>query len=272
MRCSEFKEGAWAYALGILEPNERAELDGHLAEPIAHEGCRAELDRALRTTAAMGDMAPAVQPRADAWAKIEARIAREGQATVLTMRRRRWVPFAAAFVAAAAAAFVFVLAKAWTYRSALIEKNEQLSRLGGVVAEREACRQELESMRQSSELQRAALALLELPETRLVPMTGGQPSRGNALLNMEQRKAMVLITALAPTVGKDYELWVIRKGSPPVPAGILKPGRDGKVIAEVKPELLQAGRPDIFAVTVEPPGGSPAPTTDPFLIGQVQPG
>ena len=127
-------------------------------------------------------------------------------------------------------------------------------------------------MRQSSELQRPALALLELPETRLVPMTGSRPSRGNALLNMEQRKAMVLITALAPTVGKDYELWVIRKGSPPVPAGILKPGRDGKVIAEVKPELLQAGQPDAFAVTVEPLGGSPAPTTDPFLTGQVQPG
>ena len=269
MRCSEFKEGAWAYALGVLEPNERAELDRHLAEPIAHEGCRAELDRAFRTAAAMGEMAPAVQPPADAWGKIEARIAREGRANVLPMRGRRWAPFAAAF---AAAAFAFVLAKAWTYRNALIEKNEQLSRLSGVVAEREACRQELETMRQSSELQRPALALLELPETRLVPMTGGQPSRGNALLNMEQRKAMVLITALAPTVGKDYELWVIRKGSPPVPAGILKPGRDGKVIAEVKPELLQAGRPDIFAVTVEPPGGSPAPTTDPFLIGQVQPG
>jgi anti-sigma-K factor RskA len=273
VRCSEFKESAWAYALGTLEANERAELDRHLAEPIAHEGCRAELDRAFRTTSAISDMAPAVQPPADAWSKIESRIASEGQAKVLPMRRKGWAPFVAAFAAAAAAAFVVLFAKAWTYRNAVIEKNEQLSRMSGVVTERDACRQELEAMRQSSEMQRAALALLELPATRLVPLTGSQtPSRGNALLNMEQQKALVLITALAPTVGKDYELWVIRKGSPPVPAGILKPGRDGKVIAEVKPELLRAGRPDTFAVTVEPLGGSPAPTTDPFLIGDVQAG
>jgi anti-sigma-K factor RskA len=273
VRCSEFKEGAWAYALGVLEPKERAELDRHLAEPIAHEGCQAELDRAFRTTSAIGELAPTVQPPADGWSKIEARIARERQAKVLPMRSKSWTPFFAAFAAAAVAAFVILFARASSYRKELVEKTQQLAQLTGAVAERDACRQELEAIRQSSELQRAALALLELPETRLVPMTSSQtPSKGNALLNMEQRKAMVLISALAPTVGKDYELWVIREGSPPVPAGILKPGSDGKVIAEVKPELLRAGRPDIFAVTVEPPGGSPAPTTTPFLIGTVQAG
>jgi anti-sigma-K factor RskA len=57
-----------------------------------------------------------------------------------------------------------------------------------------------------------------------------------------------------------------------VPAGILKPGSDGKVIAEVKPDLLQTGPPNIIAVTVEPPGGSPAPTTEPFLVGEVKSG
>jgi anti-sigma-K factor RskA len=274
VRCSEFKEGAWAYALGALDPAERAQLERHLAESIAHEGCQAELDRAFRTASALGEDVPEVKPPEDAWSKIQSRIAREGEAKVLPFRRGGWAPWVVS-LAAAAACFI-LLAKALSYRSAINEKNAELSRLSGVVAERDSCRQELEAMRQSSQMQRAALALLELPATRLVPLgptPGSQtPSRGNALLNVEQQKAMVLITALAPAVGKDYELWVIREGNPPTPAGILKPGRDGRVIAEVSAAALQAGRPDIFAVTLEPPGGSPGPTTTPFLLGKVEKG
>jgi anti-sigma-K factor RskA len=272
VNCSEFKEAAWAYALGALEGRERTELEQHLREPIEHENCRDELDRAFRTASALGELAPATQPPKDAWTKIQARIAEQGEAEVLPLRRR-WIPWTAALVAAAAC--VVLLAKAWSYRSAVIEKNAQLSQMASIAAEREACRQELQAIRQASDMQRAALALLELPSTRLVPLgptPGSQsPSHGSALLNVQQQRAMVLISALAPTVGKDYELWIIRANTP-IPAGILKPGRDGRVIAEVDPALLRAGQPDVFAVTVEPPGGSPAPTSAPFLAGQVQKG
>ncbi len=273
MRCSEFKASVWAYALGAVEPSERAELEAHLGERIAHEGCQVELERAMRTAQALAAAAPAVAPPGDAWSNIEARLAREGQAAALPMRRRPgWLPWAVSFVAAAACAIL--LAKAWTYRSALIAQSAEMSRLRGAIGERDTCRQELEALRHSSEMQRAALALLELPATRLVPISATpeskSASRGTALLNMEERRAMVLLSALAPAVGKDYQLWVIREGSAPVPAGILKPGRDGKVIAEINPSLLQAGRPDKFAVTIEPPGGSPAPTTNPFLEGPVK--
>ncbi|MEW6268964.1 MAG: zf-HC2 domain-containing protein, partial [Thermodesulfobacteriota bacterium] len=41
MNCAEFKENAAAYALGALTPDERAALEAHLAEPIAHAGCAA---------------------------------------------------------------------------------------------------------------------------------------------------------------------------------------------------------------------------------------
>ncbi len=270
MKCSEFKASVWAYALSGLEPTERAELERHLAEPIAHEGCQDELDRAMRTAQALSSLAPAVTPPAESWSKIEARIAGERRTTGLR-RRPAWLPWAVSFIAAAACAIL--LFKAWTYRSALIAQSTEISLLKGAVAERDICRQELEAMRRSSQAQRAALALLELPTTQLVPISATpgskSPSRGTALLNMEERKAVVLISALSPAVGRDYELWVIRSGTP-VPAGILKPGQDGKVVAEVSPALLQAGRPDTFAVTVEPTGGSPAPTTTPFLVGTVK--
>ena len=271
MTCSEFKASVWAHALDALEPTERAELERHLAEPIAHEGCQDELERAMRTAQALSAVAPALSPPAEAWSKIEARIAGGPQTSGRQARRPAWLPWAVSFIAAAACALLFV--KAWTYRSALLAQNAEISQLRDAATEREACRQELEAMRKSSQAQPAALALLELPTTQLVAISAtpgsNSTSRGTALLNMEERRAVVLISLLSPAVGKDYELWVIRAGSA-VPAGILKPGQDGRVVAEIDRSLLQSGRPDTFAVTVEPPGGSPAPTTAPFIAGSVK--
>lgn len=272
MRCSEFKASVWAHVLDALEPTERAELERHLAEPIAHEGCQDELERAMRTAQALSAVAPAVTPPAESWGKIEARIAGERQTSGQRARRPAWLPWAVSFVAAAACALLLV--KVWTDRSTLIAQNAEISQLRDAANERDACRQELEAMRKSSQAQRAALALLELPTTQLVPISATPESkssaRGTALLNMEERRAVVLISALSPAVGRDYELWVIRSGRPAVPAGILKPGQDGKALAEIDRSLLQTGRPDTFAVTVEPPGGSPTPTTPPFLRGDVK--
>ena len=271
MRCSEFKASVWAHALDALEPTERAELERHLAEPIAHEGCQDELERAMRTAQALSAVAPALTPPAEAWSKIEARIAGEPKTSGRPARRPAWLPWAVSFIAAAACALLFV--KAWTYRNDLIAQNAEISALRGAVEERDICRQELEAMRKSSQAERAALALLELPSTQLVPISATpeskSTSRGTALLNMEERRAVVLISALSPAVGRDYELWVIRAGRP-VPAGILKPGQDGRAVAEIDRSLLQSGRPDTFAVTIEPAGGSPAPTTAPFLVGSVK--
>jgi len=225
----------------------------------------------MRTVQALSAAAPAVAPPVDSWSKIEARLAAERQTGRLPARRSGWLPWAVSFIAAAACALLFV--KAWTYRSALLAQNAEISQLRGATAERDACRQELEAIKKGSQAQRAALALLELPSTQLVPISptpgSTSTSRGTALLNMEERRAVVLISLLSPAVGKDYELWVIRAGSA-VPAGILKPGEDGRALAEIDRSLLQGGRPDMFAVTVEPPGGSPTPTLPAFIAGQVK--
>lgn len=60
---------------------------------------------------------------------------------------------------------------------------------------------------------------------------------------------------------KTYQLWLIEEGADPVSAGTFEVD-DGRVVLETNRSLegfTQA------AVTVEPEGGSPAPTTDPVL-------
>lgn len=271
MMCADFKANVWAYALGALEPPERAQMAAHLAERIEHEGCQRDLERAMQLVQSLSSAAPVLTPPDRTWNKIASRIAEERQVRGARVGRKGWVPWALSLAAAAACLVLFVQLR--RDRAALDRQAAQLSQLTDAAADRDACRQELEAIRKSSDAQRAALALLELPATQLVTMSPAPASqssaRGTALLNLQARKAVILISALAPAVGKDYELWLIRAGTP-LPAGILKPGQDGKVLAEVDPSLLQAGGPEVFAVTVEPPGGSPAPTTSPFLIGSVK--
>ena len=58
VNCAEFKENVAAYVLGTLEPEERRACEAHLAETIAHEGCR-EAPAADYETAAPARRAPA---------------------------------------------------------------------------------------------------------------------------------------------------------------------------------------------------------------------
>jgi len=67
--------------------------------------------------------------------------------------------------------------------------------------------------------------------------------------------------------GRVYQLWFI-SGQTPVSAGLITPGPGGPLDAVLAvPVGIPA--PAVMAVTVEPAGGVPAPTSDPFLAGPV---
>ncbi len=69
-----------------------------------------------------------------------------------------------------------------------------------------------------------------------------------------------------PPVPEDkiYQVWVI-ENDVPKPSGVFE-SSDGSVAAVVEHSLDNA---DAVAVTVEPEGGSPQPTTDPMLAAEL---
>jgi anti-sigma-K factor RskA len=69
-----------------------------------------------------------------------------------------------------------------------------------------------------------------------------------------------------PRVPEDrtYQIWVI-EDDVPKPGGLFEPR--GEQVAAVVEEPLQEG--DVIAVTVEPDGGSPEPTTDPMMTAKL---
>ncbi len=110
-----------------------------------------------------------------------------------------------------------------------------------------------------------ALAILNDPETKQVTFgEPARPSRGRVFVSGE--KGVLFIGASLPAIGpgKTFEMWVIPAKGNPVPAGTFRREADATAVY-VRPGPVQ-GDAAAMAVTVEPEGGSPQPTTTPFLI------
>ena len=295
MNCATFKDDVAAYVLGILEPAERAAFERHLDEAIAHEGCREALAEAYETTALLGAALPPLEPGAEVWSGIERGIsaaassdasapARAGAASRASSAsrgasasrpasrggsgRREAIAWISA-LAAAAVAFVFAMEYRISRRE-IASRDRELALAAATDRDKDICMRELASARVSLREREAALSLLGAPGTQLVQLAaqGGEDYHASALLNPGTRNAMILTTALKPLQDKDYQLWLIR-GNEKISAGVLRTDPSGATLARISDEVLAGGRPDAFAVTIEPQGGMPQPTGPIILLGKV---
>lgn len=161
------------YPLGLLEGEERAGIERHLA-PC--EKCRAELRAHEATVAALADGAarPAPQSLRDAI------VARHARTPWFALSR---VAFAASLVVAVAAAALLVTTRAELERERAL--RDEYARVVGAVAEG------------------ARVVTLE---------ARGTPGRG-VLVVPRSRGAYLILDLPAPPAGKVYEAWVIRGGT-----------------------------------------------------------
>jgi len=281
--CGEFKDNVAAYVLGLLEPGERAAFEVHLDELTAHDGCREALAEAYETTALLGAALPTMQPRAQVWQAIEREIGatpaagsnvRESTTRPAAARpersgRRRELVAWTLAIAAGILAFVFGMEYRIGQRT-LADREHELDLASATDRDKAICMRELATARVSLREKEAALSLIGSPGTQLVQLAaqGAEPYHASALLNPAEKSAMILTTALTPLQGKDYQLWLIRGGEK-ISAGVLRTDPSGATLARISDEVLAGGRPDAFAVTIEPQGGMPQPTGPIILLGKV---
>jgi Anti-sigma-K factor rskA len=159
---------------------------------------------------------------------------------------------------AAAAAVIFAVYLGERYRG---------ERAARVVAEQalDSARLTLDSASTALARRDSLIALLVAPDVQAVSVSGTGPSP-SARYFLDRRAGRIVIAAnsLPPAArGRTYQLWGIATGRPPVSLGTFNTDSSGRALASM---TVPAGlRIAVTAVTDEPAGGSPQPTTTPFL-------
>ncbi len=232
-----------AYALGALAPDEIAQARALLDE-------RPELQAVLAELRATADKLPFGLPEAEPPADLRqrtldfatGRTARPIAPQRAAGRMRAW--FGALSALAAVALVAAVVGWAQFFRA-----SGDVGRLQGQVAAAEA---QLDQLHAEISAAKKVLAALE-----------GAGGQGAVLLTGEGQT--VFVAQLPPLqAGRVYQLWRIHDGQAPASAGTFVVDARGFGRYDL------GGAPatgETIAVTDEPDGGSPGPTTAPILVG-----
>jgi anti-sigma-K factor RskA len=241
-----------AFAIDAVEPGEAVTIQDHLAGCVR---CRDEVAQLQQAAAMLGNHG--AKAPAEVWDSISTRIVRPvdpspaappleaaaGTSERLIHASRKYsigLRVAAALAAAAAVAAIAVLG---------VEVGRLNHRLSEVAA-----------TASSDHLSAAARAALLDPQARRVVLTGSGGARQDlAVLVSEPSGATFLFNNLlvALTGNRTYQLWQITGGRA-VSLGLL--GADPTTVAL---GVTSSGQTVVYAVSVEPDGGSVGPTSTP---------
>jgi anti-sigma-K factor RskA len=109
----------------------------------------------------------------------------------------------------------------------------------------------------------AVLRAADLGRVDLAGQTGAPQGTGRILYSSTQGLVFVATNLPPLPPGRVYQLWVV--ADKPLSAGVVVPDAAGHLT--VISSAPVAVHPKAFAVTVEPEGGSPGPTTPILLVG-----
>jgi anti-sigma-K factor RskA len=125
---------------------------------------------------------------------------------------------------------------------------------------------------QLAELQRAREVVSTLTATDAMRVTlvaaKTPPQPQGKAIYVRDRSSLIFLASNLPVLpsNRAYELWLIPVAGAPIPAGVFKPDAHGNATV-INPPLPAGVEAKVFAITVEPDQGSPAPTTQPVMLG-----
>jgi anti-sigma-K factor RskA len=287
----DYKEMLAAHALGALDGAEARELAAHL-EGCA--GCRAELDSWNETAAALAYISPLVEPSAELRSRILESIHAEGAKPIsrsavkrdngkaanvavkslqdesnvvpfIKPARRAWSTASMVGAIAASLAIVALVVSLLVLWNRYNATQQEVARLS---ARLNQTQEELAREREQLTHEREAIALITRPETRMATLAGTEiASNAHAKFVFDRNtgRAMLMVDNLpAAPAGKAYQIWFIAEGKP-MPGRVFTPDASGH--AEMRDEVpAEARNATIFAITLEPSGGVPAPTGPKYLL------
>jgi anti-sigma-K factor RskA len=252
-----------SYVFGTLDDAERAAVNAHLLAGCAE--CSARLRDVSELSVQLARAVPQVAPPA----RVKARLLERVQMTQHPAKsqagrgriRLAWSVAAVATVAAAGFAW-----QAVTVQRELAVTNRLLA---STIADTGKLRSEISQYRADLERYKDAMMLGE-PGVRFVsldPMEGDRNAFGSVVTKPDKSAGMLYVYRfpMAPE-GKEYQLWGLRDGLPPVSLGMFSVNPDGTAMLSMK-TIPESTHIVGFAVTMEPKGGMPQPTGTMYVKG-----
>ncbi|WP_344976857.1 anti-sigma factor [Salinactinospora qingdaonensis] len=233
---------AGAYALNALRDEELRRFEQHL---LHCDACVQEVRGMTETTALLGSAA-ARTPPPEMRAAVLDEVARTRQLAPappqpFVVTRSRWWQRGLVVVLAACLAALIAL--------------------GAVVVDQ---RREISELR--SEEQQIA-AVMSAPDAEYV---SAEPSEGVSVTAVASESMGSLVftgQGLSQLDDQDYQVWLAAPDGSVRSAGLLTVGADGAVEPLLAEQLADA---QTLAVTIEPAGGSPQPTSDPMMSMSIE--
>ncbi len=260
LTCDEVSELTGLYVLDALEADERAVVADHLATctSSAH-GEFAELGAVVPALASAAPPAgaPAALKRrvlesyrsemATTATATEASLDRNVEPTPPKAKARdsRW-PTPTSWLPAIATLLLLVVVGVWGFGQAL-EASQARDRAAALSR---------------------AIAAMSAPGSEIAVLQGSGSATGAsgfAAFPADGGAHVVLVGLPQAPTGQAYQAWYIADGTP-TSAGLMSVSPDGYVIMS-DPEPLPGA--EVFAVTLEPAGGSAQPTTQPIVVGDL---
>jgi len=271
MDCEQLAALYEEYALGVLEGEERAELEAHLAR--AGDKCISGVAEARGFIAQLGLAAPDVEPPAALRSKIMSAIQQDADSGRSVVPIEKPKPFSEpqsramfpvwAWVAAAALALI----TAYTIR----QMNTQSDQLAELRKEMKLAMQQNQDLQNQLDRDRLVASVMLSPESvqlKLVPTTNKSMPTVHAYVHQSLGVAITADQMPPLPSARTLQLWFVPKSGKPISAAIFHPDASGQV-AFVAPVNIPVNQIAALAITEEPAGGSPQPTTPIAWVAQL---
>ena len=257
--CDQFRELYEPYALGALDAGECAELREHLASGC--KDCARAMDEARWLVSQLAHLAPEAEPSPMLKGRLMRAVRAEAGQTRAAPRQGSAVPWW--MWAGVAALVVLSLYSGWEARRMQVA----IQRLRDEASAQARTRRELE---EQLALAKREAAILRDPASIQLGMPAKDAPEMRAYWHAKLGIVVAGLKIPEPAPGRALQLWLIPKapGSKPLSAGLMQMRPDGSCIRLVPEPPISLAETQMIAITEEPAGGSPQPTSAPRWVGR----
>lgn len=262
--CDQFRDMIEAYALGALDPEDRAAFEAHLATGCAN--CSKAVDEARWLVSQLAYSAPEAAPSDMLKGRLMQTVRAETQASPAAPRER-FIPVW--MWAAVAALLIFSVYSTWKTGQLESQIREANERAAALRVEKQKTEEQLADAKREA---MAAMIMMD-PASHKLDLwgKGAHPETLEAKWHSKLGVCVSGDKVPMPGANRVLQVWFIPKkeGAKPMPSMMVRPDASGKLMMLISDPPVPMDDTKAIAITEEPAGGSPWPTSAPIWSANV---